>query len=172
MFQWTLILMLTAVGFRKIPPINPCLSRDIKILTLIYLEIGRGITSIILEHPLHLLHLCLDRLWDKEVCLSIKKNQEIFEWLACLGYDPRSEQVTYSNIQVGNRGNPDSLVYSNLMHPQRGGSMYSNLGSPAPPYGNGGEGIYWFRCNLKPNYFKLVIVFIDLWYNTLSWWGP
>ncbi|XP_044764264.1 thyroid receptor-interacting protein 6 isoform X1 [Coccinella septempunctata] len=56
------------------------------------------------------------------------------------GYDPRSDQVTYSNIQVGNRVKPESLVYSNLMHPQRGGSMYSNLnmGSPAPPYGNGG----------------------------------
>ncbi|KAL3270782.1 hypothetical protein HHI36_021306 [Cryptolaemus montrouzieri] len=57
------------------------------------------------------------------------------------GYGNKQDHVTYSNVHVGNRGNPEALIYSNLMHPPRGGgSVYGNLssGPPPPPYGNGG----------------------------------
>lgn len=51
----------------------------------------------------------------------------------------KPDQVTYSNVHVGQR-NQEGLLYSNLMHPSRdGGNIYSNMRGNTNAYANGGN---------------------------------
>ncbi|XP_072378988.1 uncharacterized protein Zyx isoform X1 [Diabrotica undecimpunctata] len=54
------------------------------------------------------------------------------------GYS-KIDNVTYSNIQMGPSRNQDGLIYSNIVHPQREGTVYSNMPPSNSAYANGDD---------------------------------
>lgn len=66
-------------------------------------------------------------------CLSISSN------FVPKAYVKPEQHVLYSNVQVGQTRNNDGLIYSNLIHAQREGNVYSNLPPSSDMFANGGK---------------------------------